>query len=216
MAFAFLSSAASVDGRRRLLAISPILAGQMFVGQSLPGDLGERQHEASVIVHVFPIVVAERLLVQIPEQVEGFHGNVGAVQPALEQRPEVLQAVGVDLAVHIPHGVVNHLMLELIQPFVGFLFRASVKSADPVSTCLRTSACSAFFLRFGTTEVRTSPPRSRIPMTAVLSFGPVPLILAARLAACMLRALPPMKVSSASTSPQSIPSPPFLSANRRR
>ena len=51
-----------------------------------------------MIVHVFPVVVAETLLIQIPEQVEGLHGNVGSVQAALEQRPEILQAVGVDIA----------------------------------------------------------------------------------------------------------------------
>src|ERR1039457_828927 len=42
VAFASLSFAASVDRRRGLLAISPILAGQMFVGQSLPGDLDRK------------------------------------------------------------------------------------------------------------------------------------------------------------------------------
>ena len=96
--FAFPSSAASVDRRRRLLGIGAILTGQVFVGQSLAGDLRERQHKASAIVHVLPVVVAEALLIQIPEQVEGLHGNVGSIQPALEQRPEVLQAVGVDIA----------------------------------------------------------------------------------------------------------------------
>ena len=48
--------------------------------------------------------------------------------------------------------------------------------AEPASTCWRTSPCNAFFLRFGTTEVRTLPPRSRMPITAVLSLVPVPVM----------------------------------------
>ena len=38
-------------------------------------------------------------------------------------------------------------------------------------------------------------------LTAVLSLPPVPVILRARFSGCMFRALPPMKVSSASISP---------------
>ena len=51
-----------------------------------------------------------------------------------------------------------------------------------------------------TTMARTFPPRSSMPMTTVLSFPPVPVITRSRFALCMLRALPPMKVSSISTS----------------
>ena len=38
---------------------------------------------------------------------------------------------------------------------------------------------------------------------AVLSFPPVPVMRRLRFSMCMFRALPPMKVSSASTSPES-------------
>lgn len=42
---------------------------------------------------------------------------------------------------------------------------------------------------------RTLPPRSRMPMTTVLSLPPVPVIRRLRFSMCMFRALPPMKVS---------------------
>ena len=57
----------------------------------------------------------------------------------------------------------------------------------------------AFFFRLDTTFVRTSPPRFRMPRTIVLSLPPVPVTLRAFTPLCMLRASPPMKVSSAST-----------------
>ncbi len=53
-------------------------------------------------------------------------------------------------------------------------------------------------------------------MTAVLSLPPVPVIFSARLSARMFRALPPMKVSSASTCPDSLLPGPMPSENRMR
>ena len=41
---------------------------------------------------------------------------------------------------------------------------------------LHTSACRALFLRLGITVARTVPPRSKMPMTAVLSLPPVPVM----------------------------------------
>ena len=47
-------------------------------------------------------------------------------------------------------------------------------------------------------------------MTAVLSFPPVPVMRAGVSLTCMLRAFPPMKVSSASTWPDSFSIEPML------
>src|SRR5207253_7664580 len=43
-----------------------------------------------------------------------FHRNVGAMQPAFYQRPEVLQSVGVNAAIYVLNCVVNYLMLVLV------------------------------------------------------------------------------------------------------
>ena len=51
---------------------------------------------------------------------ERFDGNTGAFDGALQQRPEVFEAVGVDLSVHVAFGVVDHLMHIInVQPVVG-------------------------------------------------------------------------------------------------
>src|SRR5437660_8292466 len=72
------------------------------------------------IVHVFTIVVAEGLLVQVAEQVKWFHAHIGAADPALEQAPEVLKAVGMHAAIYIFRSVVNHLMRVIAsKPVIG-------------------------------------------------------------------------------------------------
>ncbi len=40
--------------------------------------------------------------------------NVGSLQATLEKRPEVFEAIGVNLAIHILFGVVNYLMLKFL------------------------------------------------------------------------------------------------------
>jgi hypothetical protein len=52
--------------------------------------------------------------------VEGLDANVGAVQTALEQAPEVLHGVGVDVLVHILYRMVdNGVFVIRLQPIVG-------------------------------------------------------------------------------------------------
>src|ERR1700722_151417 len=69
----------------------------------------------------FPVVVAENLLVQIPEQMEFFDANVGAFELALEQAPKVFKSVGVDLPVNVLFGMVDNLVLDalLLESHVG-------------------------------------------------------------------------------------------------
>src|SRR5207237_9486865 len=67
---------------------------------------------------------AAHLLVNIPEQVERVNGNVGAFDRPLQEAPEVLQAVGVDLPAHVLPRMVDHLMLiELGQLPLTILLR---------------------------------------------------------------------------------------------
>jgi hypothetical protein len=51
--------------------------------------------------------------------VEWLHAHVGALERPLEQTPEVLQPIGVNLVVHVGDGVVNHFMLKLIEALIG-------------------------------------------------------------------------------------------------
>src|SRR5882762_6134385 len=71
----------------------------------------EHKLKSPAIVHrLLAIVVAERLLIQITEEMKWFHAHIGALESAFEQAPEVLHPVGVDFSVHISNRVVNHLV----------------------------------------------------------------------------------------------------------
>ena len=125
--------------------------------------------------------------------------NVSAFQSALEETPEVLHAICVHLSADVGFCVVNDLVdvVGIESPIslavIGGQIRAGL-DVLPDESLQRV----AFAVRV--TSVRTSPPRSRMPTTTVLPPNPR-LLIFSRLSLCMNRALPPMKVSSASTCP---------------
>src|SRR6266566_2944613 len=77
--------------------------------------------KASPIVRQSTEVVAEHLFIEIAEQVKRFDAHVGSLQAALEQTPEILQPVCVDLPINIPFCVVNSLVNEIliVQSLIG-------------------------------------------------------------------------------------------------
>ena len=74
------------------------LASKLIAGEALPNDLRNGKVKALAVVHAFAVVVPERLLVQIPEQMIGFYGNIRTAERSFEQAPEILQAVGMYFA----------------------------------------------------------------------------------------------------------------------
>ena len=96
----------------RFLALLSGLAGEFFVGEPLADDLSKRLAEAVRVSHVFSVIVAECLFIEVPEQVKRFHTHVGAGQVALQEAPEVFEPVGVDLTVGIGFSVVDDIVSE--------------------------------------------------------------------------------------------------------
>jgi transposase-like protein len=97
------------------------LPDQVLVGQPTPND-GAEHFEKPLGVGRFPSVESKRLFVEIPEQVKGLDGNVRALDLALQQRPEVFQAVGVgvDLPAYVGFRVVDDFVgVVRREPFVG-------------------------------------------------------------------------------------------------
>src|SRR5579871_395312 len=90
------------------------LADQVLVHEPLAYDLRNRQIEPIPVVHVLPVVVAERLFVNVPEQMEGFDGDISAFEAPLQEAPEVLQPVGVNLPVNVGFGVIDDLVREVL------------------------------------------------------------------------------------------------------
>src|SRR5579875_1345158 len=96
-------------------------ASQFFVGQALSGGLGERALEAFAIAGL-AIVVTESLFVQITEEMEGFDADIRSLQAALQERPEILDSVRMNLLVYVCLCMVDHVMdILAIQTVVGNL-----------------------------------------------------------------------------------------------
>src|SRR5665213_1139572 len=94
------------------------LAGEFRRGFPRTGDPLDAHSETLRIVHL-PIVVAERLFINVAEQVERFHADIGSLQAAFQETPEVLHAVSVDLPIHVSLSVINDRMGVFVQTVIG-------------------------------------------------------------------------------------------------
>jgi hypothetical protein len=94
------------------------LAGCLLPGQPPSDDLPDGHIKAVAVRHVDSVIEAKRLLIDVTEKVERFHADVSAVQAALQETPEVLNTVGVNLPINVLFRVVNHLMIVVFDSVV--------------------------------------------------------------------------------------------------
>ena len=86
-----------------------VLRSQDAVGETFSHDHVEREAKSPRVVGR-TLVESKDLLRDVAKQVVGSNGDVSAVQPAFQQRPEILHAVGVDVFHDVGDGVVNRLV----------------------------------------------------------------------------------------------------------
>src|ERR1035441_2527015 len=98
----------AVSGEEDASSILQALAGQLLVGDSASDNLFHYSNE-TLRVRGLAVVVAKCLFIDIAEQVERLNADVRAMQATLQETPEVFHRVGVDLAVHVLHGVVDEI-----------------------------------------------------------------------------------------------------------
>src|SRR5665213_176481 len=96
-----------------------LLPDQLGVGQPLAHDLLYQLIESIRIlpnfsVRILAVVVAKSLFIQITEQVVRFDAHVGTIQAALQETPEVLHTVRVDVAANVLFSMIDDLMNELL------------------------------------------------------------------------------------------------------
>ena len=101
------------------------LSGQLVPGQVLAYDLPHGQIKSLAVVQALALVVAPRLLIEVPEQVEGLNRNVRAFQSAFEQAPKVFQPVGVDFAAFAGAVFMAALLTAAFFVATGFGFAAA-------------------------------------------------------------------------------------------
>ncbi len=122
-----------VAGRRFFLFPA---ANEGFIGQASISKLGKYEFESSVVINIPAVVVAECLFIQIAKQVEWFDTDVSAVQPTLQQRPEVLHCVGVDVSrTYSTAWLTTSCLNSGASP--SYASNSSLKIAAPASTLSR-------------------------------------------------------------------------------
>lgn len=82
---------------------------QLTIGQSATRDRGKGQSESVGIV-TLASVEAERLFIEVAKQMKRFDAHIGSLKATLQETPEVLNGVGVDVPTHVFNGVIDHLM----------------------------------------------------------------------------------------------------------
>ena len=104
-------------------------AGEFCIGQALAHDLTDANIEAFAVGHL-PIVETECLFVDVPEQVKRLDTDVGSMQAAFQQAPEIVHAVGVHIAVHVFDRMVdNGVLIVCTQTFIRLQFIGENRSA---------------------------------------------------------------------------------------
>ena len=86
----------------------------MFVGQALAGYLRDHCAESIRIVHLFPVVVAKSLFIDVAKQVIWLHADIGAVEAAFQQTPKVFNSIGMYVAADVLDRVINDRMIVVI------------------------------------------------------------------------------------------------------
>jgi len=108
-ACAFRAPVSSCSSRAHLCLASS-LAGQFRIRHAATDNLFHDMTEP-LGVSGLAVVIAERLFIDVAEQVEWFDADIRAVQAAFEQAPEVLHGVGVNVLVHVLNGMIDNSML---------------------------------------------------------------------------------------------------------
>src|SRR5438132_1327413 len=95
------------------------MAGESVKRQALADDCLAHLDESLSVSHLASIE-PERLLIEVAKQMERFDRDIGALDGALQERPEVFEAVDVDLPIDVSLRVVNDLVdVILVQSVVG-------------------------------------------------------------------------------------------------
>lgn len=78
-----------------------------------------RDRKKANLVRHLAVVESERLLVEVSEQVKRLNRNIRALDAALQETPEILKSIRMNVAFDILNRVVNHLVNVLIHSYVG-------------------------------------------------------------------------------------------------
>jgi len=126
-----------------------LLADQLGMGEALSYSLANRVTDAIGGGHGQAIIEAERLPINIAEQMEGLDANVCAVDATFQDRPEILAIISVNLPVNIGFRVVNNSVSIIVRKPVVRLQGITVKSRSGfyilAYQCLKRGLAARFY-----------------------------------------------------------------------
>jgi len=97
-----------------------LLASELLIGHSLSDDSLQKRPESVGIVHIDAVVVAKGLLVKVSKQVKRLNANVGSTKTALQEAPEILKPVDVNLPASVAFSMIHEFMeVVATQPLVS-------------------------------------------------------------------------------------------------
>jgi hypothetical protein len=86
-------------------------ACEFGIGKAFVSYLAHGEFESLAVIHVFAVVESEHLLIEVTVKVKRLYGNIGSMQPALYETPEVLKGVRVNAAMDVLGGMIYDLMV---------------------------------------------------------------------------------------------------------
>jgi hypothetical protein len=94
-------------------------SNQLVISYPPIHNLRQNGTESAEVIRL-ALIVAEGLLIKIPEQMERGNADVSSFEATLQEAPKVFQSVRVRLPIHVFNGMVNHLMKEItVKPVIG-------------------------------------------------------------------------------------------------
>jgi hypothetical protein len=97
-----LKQASGIPSRLKLSSLR--LPSQLLVGKSLAEPLRDTEIETSAVSNVLTVVVAEYLFINVAKEMKRTDCNIGSIQATLQEAPEVLHTVCVDVTFAHPVG----------------------------------------------------------------------------------------------------------------
>lgn len=126
----------------------------MRVGEATARDGFEGAQEPAPVVHL-AVVEAEDLLVEVAEKVERLDADIGALEAALQEAPEVLDAVGV--------GVPPDVLGRVVDDAVDVLLLEAVVGRECVGVDAGARLDGGADLRMKVSSTSTSPDKRKSP-----------------------------------------------------
>lgn len=147
------------------------LTGQLRIGETLPAHLRHEQCEAvgvrQFVVFRRTVVVSENLFAEAVVKMKWFHRNIRATEGPLDQAPEVIHPLRVDLTVDVFLGMIDYLVNKLLTEMVIAYGGIGVDLAATVNL-IQNLICKVSRFTSGMTLERTCRrSRSSTPNTAV-------------------------------------------------